>query len=534
VAEPTLSPGLQDVFDMTILSDSVTSVRSESEELRTIARGAGISFVGYLSIIGLNLVFQLLLTRTLGAANVGILALALSIADTAAIIAMLGLQSGVLRFIALYAGQEDRAHTAGAILAGLRIVGAVSLVAAALLFGSADLIAVRVFDKPALGPVLRLLALSMPFSAILSLLLSVTQGLKRVEYRAVIEQMVMPLLKIGGLLVVVYAIGRSTLGVAYVIVMTFIVGTILATIGVWWLYPLRGQKEQPILDTRAMLAFSWPLLLTALIDRAWLETHTLMLGALAASDQVGIYYVGLRTTILLTVFLTAFSTIFAPIMAELYARHEQERLGSLLKTVTKWGFSLCLPVFLLLFFFSQEVMLVFGPEFGMGAVVLRILALSQLFNVATGPVGWLLTMSGHPGFNLLNALLILGLSLALAFLLIPRYGIIGAAVGSALSTFLVNLLRLIEVYAILRIHPYNLSYLKPIAAGCLSAITAMGLSFLMSDLPPVGRVTLSALILLLTYGAALLVLRLDAEDRVIIDACHRRLGLLVPRGAPGR
>jgi O-antigen/teichoic acid export membrane protein len=513
------------------LSKSVVSAKSDTEELTTIARGAGVSLLGFLSILALGFAFQLLLTRTLGASKVGILALAISITDIAVILALLGLPSGILRFVALYAGRGDQARAAGAIVAGLRIVSAVSLVAAAILYGVADLLAVHLFDKPDLGPTLRILALSLPFSAVLSLLLSVTQGLKRVEYRAIIEQTIMPVLKIGGLVVVVYAVGPSTVGVAYVILMVFLVGTILAAISVWHFYPLRGRGGQPILVTRVILAFSWPLLLTAVIDRAWLHIQTLVLGAWAASDQIGVYYVGLRVTMMLSVFLIAFSTIFAPIMAELHSRHDQEQLARLLKTVTKWGFSLCLPVFLVLFFCSEEVMLVFGPEFRGGAATLRILAVSQLFNVATGPVGWLLTMSGHPRHNLLNALFTFGTSLALALLLIPRFGITGAAVGAALSVLLVNLLRLVEVRVVLGIHPYSPSYLKPILAGCLSAIGVIGLNLLLPDLPPLGRVILFAFALMLVYGIALVWMRLDEDDRVVVDACRRRLSHLILPGA---
>jgi len=330
--------------------------------------------------------------------------------------------------------------------------------------------------------------------------------------------------------VVVYTVGPSTVGVAYVILMAFLVGTILAAISVWRFYPLRGRRGQPILVTRVMLAFSWPLLLTAVIDHAWLQAQTLVLGAWAASDQLGVYYVGLRVTMLLSVFLIAISTIFAPIIAELHSRHDQEQLARLLKTVTKWGFSLCLPVFLAFFFCSEEVLLFFGPEFRGGAVVLRILAVSQLFNVATGPVGWLLTMSGYSRHNLLNALFTFGISLALAFLLIPRFGIIGAAVGAALSMLLVNLLRLVEVRVILGIHPYSPSYLKPILAGCLSAIGVIGLNPLIPDLPPLGRVILSAFVLMLIYGTALVWMRLDEDDRVVVDACRRRLGHLMLPG----
>ncbi|MFX1410565.1 MAG: flippase [Promethearchaeota archaeon] len=509
----------------------ITSARTHTRDLKTIVRGAGINFVGSVSSLLLTFCFQWLLARALGPAAVGIIGLASTVITLAAILSVFGLQTGVLRFVALYFGQGDRARASGVVVTGVCIVGILSLVAATVLFGAADWLATGVFGKPLVTPVLRVLAISLPFMAMTWLLLSVTQGLKRMEFRVTIEEVIVPLLKIGGVIAIVYAIGRSAVGVAYVLLGASIVGAVLAAISVWWLYPLRGRRERPILVTRTMLSFSWPLLLLMIVHRAWKETEMLVLGIFTASDQVGIYYMGLRTTVVITLFLTSFSTIFAPIMAELHGLHDYERLSSLLKTVTKWGFSLSLPIFLLLFAFSEEVMLVFGPEFVAGAMVLRLLAISELFNVATGPVGWLLTMSGHPRFNLLNTILLLGLNLVLALFLIPRYGIVGAAASGALGTLIVNLLRLLEVYVILRVHPYNLSYLKPIAAGLLSVLPVFGLNLLLPGLPTLGRVVISTLVLLPTYVVGLFVLRLSEEDRVVLGALWRRLGRFVPRKA---
>jgi O-antigen/teichoic acid export membrane protein len=309
------------------------------------------------------------------------------------------------------------------------------------------------------------------------------------------------------------------------------VGAFLAIISVQRLNPLRGTRQIPIPETRAILAFSWPLMLMTVVNLAWQESETVVLGILAPSDQVGIYYASARMTTLLAVFLTAFSLIFAPVMGELYAKNEQQQLSSLLKTVTRWGFTLCLPLFLLFFACSDQIVALLGPGFAMGAVVLPVLATAQLFNVITGPVGWSLIMSGRPKLNLLNSVLMLGLSFSLDLLLIPRYGIVGAAMGGALSIFLVNLLRLAEVYAILRIHPYNLSYLKPITAGFVAAIVVVGLRSAVTDLSPVAFLTLSALIVVLTFALTLLILGLEKDDRMVVEAIVRQLGRLVPRRA---
>ena len=508
--------------DSAALSGTIDNASPVSEDLMTIARGAGINFVGHLSAIVLIFALNLLLARALGPQGTGVIGIALSVTSIALVLAMFGLQTGVVRFVAFYVGQDDQARATGAILAGARIVIALSLAVAAVLLIATDLLAERVFEMPNLTPVLHIFAVSLPFLAVTQFFLSVTQGLKRMEYRAIIERMVVPGLKIAGLYVVLYLIGRSAVGVAYAFLVAAVLGAILAVVSVAKVYPIHIAKGRAIFVTRAMIAFSWPLLMMDTINQFWLETGILVLGAFAAADQVGIYYVGLRATALITLFMTGFSTIFAPIMAELHAQQNNKRLNSLLKTVTRWGFSLCVPFFLILFIFSKEILQAFGPGFERGSVVLKILAVSQLVNVATGPSGWLLTMSGHTRLNLLNSALMLGLSLGLAFLLIPRFGIVGAAVGAGVSTILVKILRLLEVHILFRIHPFSLSYMKPVAAGLLSLLAVSSLHFLNPDLPPVTQLTVFAPLTILLYVMVLLILKLDKHDWVVVHEIHRQ------------
>ena len=81
----------------------------------------------------------------------------------------------------------------------------------------------------------------------------------------------------------------------------------------------------------------------------------------------------------------------------------------------------------LLVFFSREIMAVFGHEFSDGALVLVVLVAGQILNSVTGPLGVMIDMSGRTKFTLLNSALHLALQIGLCFLLIPRYGVLGAA-----------------------------------------------------------------------------------------------------------
>jgi O-antigen/teichoic acid export membrane protein len=77
-------------------------------------------------------------------------------------------------------------------------------------------------------------------------------------------------------------------------------------------------------------------------------------------------------------------------------------------------------------------------------------------------------MSGHPKVNLIDSILTLILNVVLDLLLIPRLGIMGAAIGSSIAIGLVNILRTIQVYWILHIWAYDWRFLKPVAAAAVA------------------------------------------------------------------
>jgi O-antigen/teichoic acid export membrane protein len=493
-------------------------------EITTIARGGGIGLAGNISMVFLTIGLQLVLARGLGPANVGLLGLGLSITNLAVDAVSFGMQRGVLRFVAHYLGLGDRSRTAGAILTALRILTANSLLIVPILFFGASFITQEIFHKPELTSILRVLALSIPITGLMQILIEALRGFKRVEYKFLIRQLAVPLLKISGAAIAIFVVGSGVLGVAYAILFATLVGAGLAVYFVSKHYPLRGiETEKAKIYPRHMLQFSWPLMLTSIFDRANSESETLVLGAFTTNAEVGIYYNSLKVTVFINVFLQAINLIFAPVIAEYHAKGEHERLVKMYRTVTRWAFTLALPVFLILFVFAEEVLMIFGQEFVEGASVLRILALSRLIFVATGPSGWILTMTGHPRLNFINTSLTLGIALVLDFLLVPTYGAVGAAVGRAVSIGLVNIMRLIEVKYVLKKLPYEKSYFKPIAAGILATIGSLALGLLLPNLSNLLRAGIMGVTLGGSFFLVLLLLGLENDEIVVLQALRQRL-----------
>jgi O-antigen/teichoic acid export membrane protein len=136
----------------------------------------------------------------------------------------------------------------------------------------------------------------------------------------------------------------------------------------------------------------------------------------------------------------------------------------------------------------------------------------------------MLLMTGRPGLELINGW-IAGLSnIALNLWLIPRYGAFGAALATAMSVAMLNLIRLLQVYRIHRCYPFRTSTFKVLAAFAISA-GAMWLLAHLYHFALGGKLACMAGFLAI-YAGLLFAFGRDEEDQFVIDRLKRRFGQL--------
>lgn len=188
-------------------------------------------------------------------------------------------------------------------------------------------------------------------------------------------------------------------------------------------------------------AASWSLLSVAALQLLNSSVDVLTLGWLRGDTEVGLYRVLVQLGTLVAFGLMAINPVLHGRIARLYARKD---MAAMQRMVTR-GVLLCLVVaalpMLALFAYSTPILtLLFGPEYAAQGLALKIILCGQLANVAFGAVAALLNMTGHQSDTLRGMLIAVALNLVLNLTLVPRYGIMGAAIATALSTALWNAL----------------------------------------------------------------------------------------------
>jgi O-antigen/teichoic acid export membrane protein len=503
--------------------EAADSASPHIEYVSLIAKGAAIVFAGTIAGGALRYLFQVLVARHIGVESFGLFSLGLAVFNVAVMIASLGMGQGVVRFVSLYQAERDRRRVKGTSLlaAALALVG--GSVVGLLLVIVSRFLAVDVFDTSDLTPVLRFFAVGVPFFALTTVFLSSTQGLRIMKYRVYVRDLFELLSRIA-LATVAFLLGWKLLGAIVAFVASIIAGTLLSFLFYRRVFgPILTPRIRSILEPRRFLAFCWPLFFADGFNftEAWISTF--VLGYYATPEAVGVFSAAYRTSLLVQGLLTSFNTMFAPIISDLHHTAELRKLESLFKMVTKWAFSLGFPAVALIVIFPREILTVFGQDFAGGGISLIVLGLGQLMNLVTGPLGVMISMSGRSRLTMLNAVLHLLLQAGLCFLLIPGYGVLGAAVAKVLSIAFLRMMRLLQVRLLLGMHPFRRTFLKPVLAGGVSwLLLSLARTSIQTTASPAPWLILGSLSFLIVYGLVLTLLGFDEEDRMLFQKIRTR------------
>jgi O-antigen/teichoic acid export membrane protein len=214
-----------------------------------------------------------------------------------------------------------------------------------------------------------------------------------------------------------------------------------------------------------------------------------------------------------------------PVASELYARNREQDLRGIYSAVTKWILSIVLPGFLLMALFSHSVLrILFGSEFIIGASALSILAGSFFIRSLFGLSGALLQTYEKTKVLMVCSFCTAGANFILNFLLIPIYGINGAAIATGISVLLGSILGLFFVIRIAKMQPFRKSFFKPVIASLLSVSIVYGITKYLIGVSIPSLIGMLFAFLALYLFLLLLFKSFEPEDLMIMRAIDQRLG----------
>lgn len=490
-----------------------------------ISRQSAVFFIGTIFTMAAGYLVKIYVARVLGAEQLGLYALGMTLVGLAQLVGMLGVQGTAARYVAVYNGTGKFDQLRGFLTRSLGLVTGLNLVLSIGLVFGGGWIARRLYHAPDLVHYVPLFAVLAFLGALSAFYGQVLAGFKDVAKRTVITNFV------GSPLVIVLTVVLLTLGtgmwgyLAAQIVNSAVVVILMAAVA-WRLTPAPARfsfAPLPSLD-REVISFAAAAFGMSALDFLVTQADKILLGLYLNPRVVGVYVLASTLSAFIPIILQSVNQILAPVIADLHAQGRMDVLQKLFQTLTKWVLGLTVPLAFVVIVFARPLMRTFGPDFESGWLVLVIGALGQLVNCGVGSVGYLLLMSGNQRRLIKVQFVMAGVSVLVNISLIPVLGIVGAVLAAACVNVGGNLWNLHEVREALRISPYNRSYYALLIP---TAFVATGLVLVRLWTASSGHqfvVVLVALILSYAiFGSLAAAFALDPDDRMIAASAWSQL-----------
>ena len=307
----------------------------------------------FLSFSGMSLgsvfryMFSIIMARFLGAQMLGLYSLGNAITRIAEILALLGLDNGVLRFVSR--DTEDKVNVDRSIYTSLKIGLISSILIAVLLFLSAEKIVNEILNEDSfLITVIKVFAISLPFTVLTLISSFATQAFKILKYKIFVNQIVNPLT-----LLIAFVTSYFLLGIELSILLPTVVSSIIGLMFILkFLTNFSSISLSKIIGTtvdKDILKFSVPLMFVSAIGIIMHWIDIIMLGILSNATEVGMYHPIERTAGLVRMILFAFAGIFAPIFSEHYFKKNKNGMKDSYQSSSKYILAFSLPIFIFLF-----------------------------------------------------------------------------------------------------------------------------------------------------------------------------------------
>ena len=196
---------------------------------------------------------------------------------------------------------------------------------------------------------------------------------------------------------------------------------------------------------------SYPMALSAIAYFIMQSVDIIILTIYEGFDSVAYYSIAVKLATVTALALMSVNIVIAPKIAEIYNTNDFNRLNKLIKDAARIIFIISLPVLLILFIFSGPALSLFGEGYVFAKQALWFLLAGQFFSALCGPGAIYLNMTGKQ--KKLNNILISGLivNVVLNLVLIPIYGIEGAAIATLISMVFWNSMIVAVIYSTDRI-----------------------------------------------------------------------------------
>jgi len=436
---------------MNLKSIQNTLAGKGDKNLGELIKGGLFAFGYRLTTMCVSYGLVVLISKQLGKEGLGVWNLCIATLNIWVMIGCFGFNTSIVRFVSQYRAKNWHSTVRTLYRVIMRYSSLSGIALGVILFFSADFLATYYFKDPAMYVPLKITAFIVPLVVISTINVEFIRGMKRIQVSEVFRTLVLQATAlIGTLVMTYYSLAAEDPLIAYAC------GALLAVVGTTifihkYLRKAAQSKEavtepEPFFSFKNHLMISLPMIMTSFIQLLNGRVDILMLGYFSDTGVAGVFGMAFKLSIITNFVIGAMKAIAMPKISELFWSDKKDELRKVVHFSTLFIFAFAFPVSLLLMIFPEFILSLIDEEFVVGATVLRIFALMQLINAGSGMVAVFLNMSGNQLFFTKIVSVTTTVNIVLNLILIPIYGMEGAAFATLCSTVTWNIVGVRFIY----------------------------------------------------------------------------------------
>lgn len=408
----------------------------ESVNFKKMISTSGIGFIFRLFGLGTSFLVTMLISRLFSVGIFGNYSLAFTIAQATALVFALGIPSALVKIV----GNNSYTYLQAKklLIKGLKITLVFSIIPIMFFFFGAGFLSETLFKSDVLSNYFVVICLVLPLFIFHELFLFFFISVKKFKLYNVF-MFGLPNVLLLGLLYLFYTLKMPEhyTFIAFAVSMLIVVIT-----EVFMVFEIKPKMTDTPLSSGELVKTAWPLLFSGLMLYLLNWTDLIMLGMMVDEDEVGIYNIAYKIGTLGFLVIVTVNIIMMPKMAELYGKGDLSGLKKFIHKSTRLIIFTTLPIVAGIVGLSSYILSFFGEEAIAGQSTLIIISAGILFSAMCGNTDQILNMTGNEKvFRNITVVCFLA-NISLNYLLIPVYGINGAAIASVITNALLNVISL--------------------------------------------------------------------------------------------
>ena len=395
---------------------------------KKFAFDVGITLIASVISMLMGFVITILLGRYLGAGDLGLYRMVFTIYGIAMLFTAIGIPAAIIKYVAEF--KDDGAKSDAIVSSGVITSLIIGIVFSMLFYFSSGIFE-GLFNMPGLSRLLKILSPVFPFALVGGALLGFLNGcreMKKYGASVIIQSVLMVIVTV---VLIYYGFG----------VAGAVIGIVLSSVGSCSFLILISRNHfkitlsEYVKTTKKMLGFGAQILAAGSINEINNQLDIILIGFFLISADVGYYAVAIGLSRFFWLIPLSVQRITYPATSTYWSENNHTALNNMFNKSMKYCTVILVLVGLGVGFFAEAIItIIFKEDFVCAVLPLQILLIGTVIRGSIAqPIGGSLSGIGRPDLMLKIIAVMATINVILDIIMIPRVGIVGAAIATTIS-----------------------------------------------------------------------------------------------------